>query len=316
MNWKTKALLQNTLAKLPSGLSYKLYEFIQCKFGAYRHGVNPFGRLQVSADYVRKMVSLGGSIEGKVVLEVGSGRTLLVPVGLWLCGVEKVITVDLHPYLSEEMSKTDFRKIQSSRDELFSTFGELAENEVFKERAELLLSWDFNSMTLEEILNRMSIDYQAPADAASLEIPDDSIDLHVSVSVLEHIPSEILYKIFREGVRVCKDDAWFIHRWDMSDHFSHKDHSILPVNFLQFPEEQWSKYNDNCYMYVNRLRIDFFDQLFDEVGLEVKERGVVVDSKSIAALEAGEIKTVPPFSEKPAEVNGAVTGFFLAQQKG
>ncbi len=251
---------------------------------------------------------------GKKVLEVGSGRTLLVPVGFWLCGAHEVISVDLHPYLSEEMSRDDFRKIQAERDLLYTTFGELSEDKIFQERAELLLSWDLDSLSIGEILAKMNITYRAPADAADLQLEDESVDLHISVSVLEHIPSEILSAIFREGIRVTKQGGWFIHRWDMSDHFSHKDHSILPINFLQFSEKEWAKYNDNRYMYVNRLRVDFFDHLFSEVGLTVKSRGVKVDPLSLQALESGAAKIVPPFRDKTHETNAAVTGFFVAQK--
>jgi predicted RNA methylase len=42
-------------------------------------------------------------VTGRTVLEVGTGHMVDLPIGMWLCGAERVITVDLNPYLSREL---------------------------------------------------------------------------------------------------------------------------------------------------------------------------------------------------------------------
>lgn len=316
MNWKRKALLQNTLAKLPSEFSYWLYEKIQRKFGAYRHGIDPFGRLEIAATFVENLERQGFDITGKTVLEVGSGRTLLVPLGLWLCGAKKIKSVDLHPYLSETMTANDFGRIQAEPERLRKMFQDVADQESFEERFKAMMEVDYKALGARKTLAALGVEYCAPGDAADLDLEDDIIDLHTSVAVLEHIPAEILKSIFKEGVRVTKPAGWFVHRWDMSDHFSHKDHSITATNFVQFDESEWGKYNDNRYMYVNRLRVDFFDQFFSDFSLEVKERITSVDERAHNALESGELKPVEPFKSKSNEVIATTAATFYAVNQG
>jgi len=37
-----------------------------------------------------------GKVEGKTFFEVGTGHNPIVPIGFFLCGAEKIVTVDLH----------------------------------------------------------------------------------------------------------------------------------------------------------------------------------------------------------------------------
>ena len=229
-------------------------------------------------------------------------------------GVERIYSVDLHPYLSEVMTKNDMAAIQASPDRLKKVFGAYADSPEFQRRAKILLELDYEGMTARDILSKLGVEYCAPGDAADLEMEDATFDLHVSVAVLEHIPGPILEEIFREGVRVTKPGGWFVHRWDMSDHFSHKDSSITAVNFLQFVEKEWSKYNDNRYMYVNRLRVNYFDRLFANAGLEVKKRDTSIDECALAALKDGSLVPVDGFEEKSPEVNATTAAVFFAQR--
>lgn len=312
MNWKTKALIQNLISKLPSKASYALYEWIQMHFGSYRHGNNPFGRLEIGAEFLQQLDKLDFDVHGRRVVEVGGGRSLLVPLACWLCGAERIYSVDLHPYLAEDMFLDDLSKLQANRSQLIACFGKLAETEIFLERIETFVNLDL-SIGVPKLLEKIHTDYLAPADATELSLETDSVDLHLSVAVFEHIPAEILEAILIEGKRVTKDGGWFVNRWDMSDHFSHKDPSINAVNFLQFRPEQWKKYNDNRYMYVNRLRIDYFDELHSKLGLDVRERRVAINERALNALKEG-FPTVAPFDSKPHEVNATTAATFFAQK--
>jgi hypothetical protein len=58
----------------------------------------------------------------------------------------------------------------------------------------------------------------------------------------------------------------FVHFIDHSDHFSHSDATISPINFLKHCESDWQGYAGNRYMYMNRLRHDDMIELIRESG--------------------------------------------------
>ena len=51
---------------------------------------------------------------------------------------------------------------------------------------------------------------------------------------------------------------------DYGDHFSHTDDSISSLNFLQYSTNEWSRYGDSKFIYMNRLRHDDFEDIFNE----------------------------------------------------
>ena len=80
-------------------------------------------------------------------------------------------------------------------------------------------------------------------------------DFHVSNSVLEHIPSESLSKILREGQRVIKPSGFLIHQIHLGDHRATGDSSLSSIDFLQYDELTWDKLAGNRFMYHNRFKI-------------------------------------------------------------
>src|SRR3990172_5630409 len=196
MNWKLKSGIQNTVAALPSGLSYQVYYFLQRRFGGYREA-NPVKRFEGGIALVSRIRRHGGTVEGRTFLEVGTGHQINVPIALWLCGAPSA-----PPVFRERLAR--LARLKETR--------------------------------LQPLLDFLGIRYLAPADAARLPLPDGSVDYHISYTVLEHIPPDVLAAILREGRQVLRKDGLFVHFVDFSDHFSHSDKTISPVNFLQFSE--------------------------------------------------------------------------------
>ena len=110
MNWKLKSGIQNTVAALPSGLSYQVYYFLQRRFGGYREA-NPVKRFEGGIALVSRIRRHGGTVEGRPFLEVGTGHQINVPIALWLCGAGEIVTVDLHRYLKRDLVTGDRRLI-------------------------------------------------------------------------------------------------------------------------------------------------------------------------------------------------------------
>ena len=72
----------------------------------------------------------------------------------------------------------------------------------------------------------------------------------------------------------------------------------------------------NRYMYVSRLRVDFFDHFFRDFSLEVKERITSIDERVNKALESGGLKPVEPFKSKSNEVIATTAATFYAVNQG
>ena len=57
---------------------------------------------------------------------------------------------------------------------------------------------------------------------------------------------------------------------DYSDHYSHTDKNISPLNFLKFNKKNWKKYN-NSYLYQNRLRHSDYKILFKNLDFIIEK---------------------------------------------
>jgi hypothetical protein len=309
VNWRTKARLARVISKLPSGMSYRVYYFIQRHFGALRlaHPENHLKAGVVIADAIKKRKQdLTGA---ETFLEIGTGRRLTLPIALWLCGASQVITVDLNPYLKPELVFEDIAYLRDHREMVIRMFGPRTENRGFHERLELLLNFKGE---LNKLLSLLNIRYMASADAARLGIPDQSIDYHISFGVIEHIQRELLDGILVEARRVLKKAGLAVHYATLADPFSGDDDSISPVNFLRFSEEQWVSIAGNRYMYHNRLRVDELRELFERAGFRILDLDVQMHPESLRVLKTGTLPLDRRFRDKSPETNASQSVWLTA----
>lgn len=283
MNYKVKAFIQNSVARLPSPLDYHVYYLIQRLFGGLKD-IDPFTGLNKCSIVLDLISRHGKDIAGKSILEVGTGRTLDFLIGLWLCGAERIITVDVNPYLSRRLVFESLKKLKENPDDIKKLFPRYCSSEPFKKRLNDLLSCSGN---LKSLLRKLHIEYLSPADAASLDIGDNSIDYHVSISVFEHVPRTKLRDILLEAGRITKHNGLLVSLIDPSDHFSHSDKSITSVHFLQLTEERHQALSGNKFMYHNRLRASDYYMLFNEAGLSALTKEEFMDSEALEALRKG-----------------------------
>ena len=92
MRWQHKARITRFCASLPSG--HQLYKWGQKRLGRLR--ADPMKRLPTQVKMVRWLNEQGMAIEDCTFFEVGTGHIPLVPIGFFLSGSGRIITMDLH----------------------------------------------------------------------------------------------------------------------------------------------------------------------------------------------------------------------------
>jgi SAM-dependent methyltransferase len=122
------------------------------------------------------------------------------------------------------------------------------------------------AQTLPELHARAGIDYHAPSDGARSGLPDDSVDLIFSNSVLEHIPTKLLPSIMKECRRVLRSTGYAFHSVGCHDHYYYFDKTIPRVNYIRYSSRRWCLWN-NGINYQNRLRPCDFVALSEAAGL-------------------------------------------------
>jgi SAM-dependent methyltransferase len=283
VRWQLKAALQKSIASLPF-ISNAVYYAVQRSVGGLRpERIDPIDRMKAGFGMVAWCEEAGLDVRGATVLEVGTGRMVDLPTALWLAGADRIITVDLNPYLSLRLVSEVRGYLRNNTEQVASIFRG-PDPALFHERLKILTG---RELADSDLLRAMSIEYMSPADAADLPLADNSIDLHVSHTVLEHIPHDVLAAILAEARRVLRPSGLLIHNVDPSDHFSHDDASISRINFLRFSENEWDKWAGNQFMYHNRLRASDYMRLFDDAGVTILKDERQVDERSRAELEAG-----------------------------
>lgn len=298
MHWKTKATLQNAVSRLPSESSYATYYWLQRHFGGLRH-INPVARLRAGIETWRQIEKLGRDPFDKTFFEVGTGRVPMTPLAYWLMGAKRVVTIDLNPYLKEELTKECLQYISGHTQEMQVLFGPRLNRSRFEALLDLQRQAYFD---LQNLLDLCHIFYIAPGDATRTGLEPAAIDFHTSFNVFEHIPRDVLLAILTEGNRIISSTGLFVHRVDYSDHFSHSDMRISPINFLQYSDAQWNRYAGNRYMYMNRLRHDDFLALFESVRHVILAAEPTVDAPSLQMLRDGRLTVDARFGNKADEV--------------
>lgn len=307
MNWLIKSAIQNAIALLPGPLSQRVYYAMQRRFGGLR-AIAVEDKLRQGIEIAARASANGVPVRGARVLEVGTGRRLNLPLSLWLQGAASVVTVDLNPYLRAELVHEDLRQIRDERERVEALFGDALDRDRLQQL--LALADDFD---LDRLLATCSIRYLSPGDAARLDLAEKSIDLHVSYEVFEHIPGPVLEAILREGSRVISDRGLLVHYIDFSDHFSHSDSRIGPINFLKFGEGTFRLLAGNSYMYMNRLRLDDFQALYARAGQQVVEQIANPDAATARVLADGSLRLAQAFADRPRDILATLNAWMVSR---
>ena len=249
MHWKLKGLLQKTLGVLPAGET--LHYQLQRRLGGMRDPRREIGlKIDDWEGMVKQLHGVGARIPGARLLEIGSGWYPSLPLACHLVGAERVHTLDLNRLLKPDLMRLCIDMLGEQLPRLAATCEvDLAEVEA---RHTALRDAAQRSDDPGTISGGV-IDYRAPADAAAPGLPDASIDILFSNSVLEHVPPDAIARIHRASRALVRPGGWIFHSVNCGDHYAYADPKIHQLNYLQYSDAQWALWN-NRFLYQNRLR--------------------------------------------------------------
>jgi SAM-dependent methyltransferase len=290
MKWYLKALVQNVVDALPDLIAQPLYYQMQTRLGELRA---PRYRMRFDAaiDFARLLSEDRGGVAGKRFLEIGTGRTVDVPMALWLMGAGEVVSIDIAPLLRPELVEGAVDEFTAHwHDHYRPALSRHADPATVDARYDQLCRMCAGGVTannLPRLLKAMCIDHRAPADATRLRVREASFDVVVTFVVLQHVPREPMEAIMQASRGMLKKTGYQIHVANTGDHFAHADASLSPLHFLRWSESQWDRIAGNKFMYQNRMRADDYYDVFRGAGLSVAKSEERIDERALADLHAG-----------------------------
>ncbi|MEW4531030.1 class I SAM-dependent methyltransferase [Maioricimonas sp. JC845] len=286
MNWRMKAHLLAVLSRLPAGR--KAYHRLQRVAGTNRLDLP--GEMGRALEVVQLIRRSRQPLETATCVEIGTGWRPFVPFILSLCGAQRVITLDINPWLSERYARETHAALEPVLDEIAAEAGQPLEDVQRRWAA------GCDAPNLDSLLDAMHVEYRYPGDARATGLADDSVDLVVSSNVLEHIPRDVLASIQQESLRILRPGGCAVHRFNPGDHFAVVDSSITTANFVQFSTRDWHWYGGSGLAYHNRLRASQYKQLFRDAGFDLPLFQVRVDEQALHAIQQGQLPVHKQFA--------------------
>lgn len=278
MKWWVKSVVQATLSQMPYGeaLNHRL-QIWNGYYQKFRWSVE--NNVRHLCNLVRTVEKFGIRIEGRTAIEVGTGWTPTLPIGLHLLGAE-IHSYDHMPHLRGR----NLKKVLDLYPEFFPRISESQGLEQTVLQKRLACFRKVEKEPLRDWLNEVRIHYHAPGDATKTGLPANSVDLHFSIAVLEHVSKANVEGMIVEAHRVLKSGGLSYHHIGLHDHLAETDSAATKINFLRFDDFTWKILGQNRIQFHNRLRRSEFLRMFEEVGFEILECQSEVDEVSLKAL--------------------------------
>ena len=263
--WKAKAIIQKAISFLPykENINYFFQRYVTK--GVLLNEEHFTYKLEHARDHLQFFEELKGGIQGKRVLELGTGWYPIVPIAFFLYDVGEFISIDISSWMNYESQLATIAVFQEweEEDKLKDVLPDI-KTENWNILIEILENKEKypNSTTINQALRFTPY----IKDARNSGFETNSFDFICSNNTFEHIYPEILKPILKEFDRIVKSNGAMSHFIDLSDHFAHFDASINIYNFLRFSEQQWRRI-DNSIQPQNRLRWKDYEQIYKELGI-------------------------------------------------
>jgi ubiquinone/menaquinone biosynthesis C-methylase UbiE len=280
MHWRVKGCIQKVLGVMPIG--GRLHYLLQRRTGALRE----FAReCSMKVDDWTLMVghlrTAKLPLVGSRFLEIGTGWYPTFPFCLYLAGAARVETFDLNRHLKTDLTLACAIELGNMLDKIAEATGRSVEQ--LRASQQALCRALERGASLEDATDG-TLRYRAPGDASATGLPDASIDVVFSNSVLEHVPPVDIARCFVEARRVLRPGGVTFHSVNCGDHYAYVDRSISQLNYLRFSDAQWALWN-NKFLYQNRLRAADFTRMARDAGFTIEVDTSRPHPKRLAELD-------------------------------
>ncbi len=238
-DWRVKLAVQNTLGLLPGSAGFRMNELLtQFVRGGIQSRHDSNARFVKGIDNVSLVQSSveGFTLNGKTVLELGTGWHGVDLVIFHLLGAKSIITIDHYPHLT-------YANLISTIETLLGNpqvLNRLRGLNVSPDRISFLGESVGQTSSLTELLKLLAVDYQIVRSAwyKHLSLRQQPIDFFYSESVLQRIPIQHLRDLFRIVSGCLSGDGVAFHRTDQKDINSqrHVDTDLWALDYLRYSE--------------------------------------------------------------------------------
>ena len=304
--WKLKYRLINLASRLP--LHERLHYLGQKMLGRQR--LDGPEMLRRATEVFRLLHYAGGRVQGRDVLEIGTGWFPFVPLLAHLLGARRVFTVDIHPWLTLRHTRQTVDAIRDLADTAAAKLG--VEPAEFSLRADDLAHRAGKAREIADIFGPAQIHYLPRTDLLEADMPPNSLDAVFSSNVLEHIPPDTLSAIHRKTAQLVRAGGFAVHRFNPGDHFANLSGST--IRFLECDDREWQGLGGRGLSYHNRLRTCEHAELIRETGWTPAFWAEQVDREAIEQLREGRIVPVPRYAEMSPEQICAFYAWFVLRK--
>jgi SAM-dependent methyltransferase len=270
---------------------------------AAKRRLKPPSETEANCDYtvtnglsqLAALAKAGVEVNGKVVLEFGTGWLPIIPMMFHMAGACRIVLTDIERLMDAHTTGLARAAIMPRIDEIASALGQPRE-------------------TLAARLDGFAPEYLVPWQAD--RHPRASVDLVTSRATFEHVPREALESFLRAFHNILRPGGAMCHLIDNSDHWQHKDRSLSRVDCLRYPDGSliWRLAQINPQAYQNRLRHSDYRAMFAGAGFELLYEFGTPDPKCLADLRA--LPLAARFATYAPEDLAILTSLFVLRKPG
>jgi hypothetical protein len=288
-NWKLKSAVHRTVSCLPRSHWWNALLQRHVTRGYFASPATFAAKLGCCRRHLYHLRRFSGQPVSRFsALELGTGSWPIVPIGLFLCGAEKIWSYDLIPVLEPATLRHTLGQFSAAiRDGSLPRLLPELEPDRMAQLAGVIEH--AGTGTPAEILAQLHIHVRI-GDAQHTDLSAQAVPLVFSTVVFEHIPREVLGGLLTEFRRVLTPDGVMSHQIGLADQFASFDRSITPYNFLRYTERQWRWLNSPM-IPQTRLRLADHRALYRDNGFDVVHEENVTGSP--ADLQS--VPLAPPF---------------------
>lgn len=239
------------------------------------------------------LAKAGVAVEGKVVLEFGTGWLPIVPMLFQAAGAGRLVLTDIERLMDRHTTGLARARIEARIEDISATLG-------------------MSHETIRSRLDRFSPDYLTPWQAD--RHPAGSVDIVISRATFEHVPAGALASFLRAFHRILRPGGAMCHLIDNSDHWQHGDRSLSRVDFLRYADDSlvWRLAQLNTQAYQNRLRHSDYRAMFAAAGFSLLLEAGEPDPTCVADLRT--MPLAPRFASYAHEDLAILASLFVVSR--